>query len=103
MSERIILSEKLEDNIAAAEWGIKQAELIKKGEEITQRLKKNIHLLFYHVMYKKQLAVPTTEKIDFRNRLILKILNQTVFYCPIFLHEHSVLCKVETNFSLQLF
>lgn len=40
MSERIILSEKLEDNIAAAEWGIKQAELIKKGEEITQRLKK---------------------------------------------------------------
>lgn len=38
MPERIILSEKLEDNKAAAEWGIKQAELIKKGEEITQRL-----------------------------------------------------------------
>ena len=38
MSERIILSEKLEDNKAAAEWGTKQAELIKKGEEITQRL-----------------------------------------------------------------
>lgn len=38
MSERIILSEKLEDNKAAAEWGMKQAELIKKGEEITQRL-----------------------------------------------------------------
>ena len=38
MSERIILSEKLEDNKAAVEWGIKQAELIKKGEEITQRL-----------------------------------------------------------------
>lgn len=38
MSERIILCEKLEDNKAAAEWGIKQAELIKKGEEITQRL-----------------------------------------------------------------
>lgn len=38
MSERIILSEKLEDNKAAAEWGIKQAELIRKGEEITQRL-----------------------------------------------------------------
>ncbi len=38
MSERIILSEKLEDNKAAAEWGIKQADLIKKGEEITQRL-----------------------------------------------------------------
>ena len=38
MSERIILSEKPEDNKAAAEWGIKQADLIKKGEEITQRL-----------------------------------------------------------------
>lgn len=38
MSERIILSEKPEDNKAAAEWGIQQAELIKKGEEITQRL-----------------------------------------------------------------
>ena len=38
MSERIVLSEKVEDNKAAVEWGIKQAELIKKGEEITQRL-----------------------------------------------------------------
>lgn len=40
MSEKIILSEKLEDNEKAVEWGIKQAELIKKGEEITQRLLK---------------------------------------------------------------
>lgn len=40
MSERFILSERLEDNKIAAEWGIKQAELIKKGEEITQRLLK---------------------------------------------------------------
>lgn len=38
MSGRSILSEKPEDNKAAAEWGIKQAELIRKGEEITQRL-----------------------------------------------------------------
>lgn len=38
MSEKVILSEKWEDNKAAAEWGIKQAELIKKSEEITQRL-----------------------------------------------------------------
>lgn len=38
MSERVILSEKLEDNKAAAEWGMKQAELIRKGEEITRRL-----------------------------------------------------------------
>lgn len=40
MSEKFILSEKLEDNKVAAEWGIKQAELIKKGEDITQRLLK---------------------------------------------------------------
>jgi hypothetical protein len=38
MSERTILSEKLEDNKEAAEWGRKQAELMKKGEEITKRL-----------------------------------------------------------------
>ena len=38
MSERAILSERLEDNADAAEWGRKQAELIKKGEEITKRL-----------------------------------------------------------------
>lgn len=38
MTKRAILSEKAEDNKAAAEWGMKQAELIKKSEEITQRL-----------------------------------------------------------------
>ena len=38
MKHRVILSEKPEDNQAAAEWGLKQAELIKKGEEITKRL-----------------------------------------------------------------
>ena len=40
MRERTILSEKLEDSKAAAEWGMKQAELMKKSEEITQRLTK---------------------------------------------------------------
>ena len=46
MSERIILSEKLEDNKVVAEWGIRQAELMKKGEEITQRLvKKYTHII----------------------------------------------------------
>ena len=30
MKHRAILSEKPEDNQAAAEWGLKQAELIKK-------------------------------------------------------------------------
>ena len=34
MTEKIILSEKLEDNKAAAEWGMKQAELIKKSGKI---------------------------------------------------------------------
>ncbi len=38
MTKRAILSEKLEDNKAAAEWGIRQAELIKKSENITRRL-----------------------------------------------------------------
>lgn len=38
MANHTILSEKLEDNEAAVEWGKKQAELMKKGEEITQRL-----------------------------------------------------------------
>ena len=38
MTKRTILSEKLEDNKAAAEWGIRQAELIKKSEDITRRL-----------------------------------------------------------------
>lgn len=38
MPSKVILSEKLEDNKAAAEWGIQQAELIKKSEMITRRL-----------------------------------------------------------------
>ena len=40
MKQRAILSAKYEDNKAAAEWGMKQAELMKKSEEITQRLTK---------------------------------------------------------------
>jgi hypothetical protein len=38
MYDSNILSEKLEDNREAAEWGIKQAELMRKGEEITRKL-----------------------------------------------------------------
>lgn len=38
MDDRAILSERLEDNRVAAEWGRKQAELIKKSDEITKRL-----------------------------------------------------------------
>ena len=38
MTKKTILSEKFEDNKAAAEWGIRQAELIKKSEDITRRL-----------------------------------------------------------------
>ncbi len=37
MAERIILSERSEDD-RAAEWGMEQARLLKKGDEITQRL-----------------------------------------------------------------
>ena len=33
MFEKVILSEKLKDNKAVAEWGIKQAELIRKGKK----------------------------------------------------------------------
>ena len=38
MAERIILSERSEDDRAAAEWWMEQARLLKKGDEITQRL-----------------------------------------------------------------
>ena len=38
MTKRTILSEKFEYNKAAAEWGNRQAELIKKSEDITRRL-----------------------------------------------------------------
>lgn len=37
MTERTILSEKSENN-KAAEWGIRQGELIQKSEDITRRL-----------------------------------------------------------------
>lgn len=50
MTEKTILSEKLEDNKAAAEWGIKQAELIKKGEDITRRLAEKYIPIIYHVI-----------------------------------------------------
>lgn len=45
MSGRMILSEKLEDNQAAAEWGREQAERMRKGEEITQKLIKKYTLM----------------------------------------------------------
>lgn len=38
MYERMILSERTEDRRVAEEWGQKQEELIKKGDEITQSL-----------------------------------------------------------------
>lgn len=49
MKQRAILSEKYEDNKAAAEWGMKQAELMKKSEEITRRLtKKYTPIILFH-------------------------------------------------------
>ena len=38
MISESILSEKLEDQQAAAEWGRKQAELIRKSDEITREM-----------------------------------------------------------------
>lgn len=38
MEGQAILSERYEDNKIAAEWGRRQAELIRKGEEITKEL-----------------------------------------------------------------
>ena len=38
MISESILSEKLEDQQAAAEWGRKQAELIRRSDEITREM-----------------------------------------------------------------
>lgn len=38
MSDHPVLSEKPEDNQAAVEWGLKQAELRRKSDEITREL-----------------------------------------------------------------
>ena len=38
MADHPILSEKPEDNQAAVEWGLKQAELRRKSDEITREL-----------------------------------------------------------------
>lgn len=38
MEKQTILSERYEDNKAAAEWGRRQAELLQKSEEITKEL-----------------------------------------------------------------
>ena len=57
MRERTILSEKLEDSEAAAKWGIRQGELIKKGDEITRRLSEKYTPSFYLVMHKGRIMV----------------------------------------------
>ena len=38
MTDRCILSEKPEDNLAAMEWGIQQGKLMKKAEQATRRI-----------------------------------------------------------------
>ncbi len=38
MLDHPILSEKPEDNQAAVEWGLKQAELRKKSDELTRQM-----------------------------------------------------------------
>ena len=57
MRERTILSEKLEDSKAAAEWGIRQGELIKKGMKLLEDCQRNTLPSFYLVMHKKRLIV----------------------------------------------
>ena len=58
MRERTILSEKLEDSKAAAEWGIRQGELIKKrAMKLLEDCQRNTLPSFYLVMHKKRLMV----------------------------------------------
>ena len=66
MPEKTILSEKPEDNKDAAEWGRKQAELIKKGEEITKRLSKNTSQLSSPAIQLKRI------KDIFRHQILFK-------------------------------
>ena len=59
MSEKAILSERLEDNVNAAEWGRKQAELIKKGEELTKKLTEK----YTHIIMEKNEIKRTMPKV----------------------------------------
>ena len=62
MTKRAILSEKLEDNKAAAEWGIRQAELIKKIIQDVNNTNHDHHLLFNQI----------GEKVGFINESIIR-------------------------------
>ena len=59
MTDRSILSEKPEDNIAAMEWGIRQGELMRKGEEITRKLNKNYIPIILEMERRKRLTKPS--------------------------------------------
>ena len=56
MTDGVILSEKPEDNIAAMEWGIKQGELMRKGEEITKRLNEKYTPIILEMEWKREKA-----------------------------------------------
>jgi hypothetical protein len=57
MREYAILSEKYEDQLEAAEWGRRQAELIKKSDEITRELTEK-----YNVIIKEQMRQEESRK-----------------------------------------
>jgi hypothetical protein len=57
MRDHAILSEKYEDQLEAIEWGRRQAELIKKSDEITRELSEK-----YKVIIKEQIEQETERK-----------------------------------------
>jgi hypothetical protein len=57
MKNHAILSEKYEDQIEAIEWGRKQAELIRKSEEITKEL-----TVKYTAIIKEQMRMEEAQK-----------------------------------------
>jgi hypothetical protein len=57
MRDHAILSEKYEDQLEAIEWGRRQAELIKKSDEITRELSEK-----YKVIIKEQIKQEAERK-----------------------------------------
>lgn len=53
MDDRVILSERLDDNRVVAEWGRKQAELIKKSKKLKAKqsiqIQRSLKALFLHI------------------------------------------------------
>jgi hypothetical protein len=54
MRDHAILSEKYEDQLEAIEWGRRQAELIKKSNEITKELTEKYNLIIQEQMRQEE-------------------------------------------------